>query len=714
MLSISTPGAVEAVERVKVLIKATIPTESSLLALYFWGSRWWGNSTSSSDWDFLAVVSDEYIQPPHHNVAEADDLDVAIMSLTNFHRMMEDHVPFILPFVFYPPSGIILQTLDFSSFRIQLPKLKKALLVNQDVNLKQARNIWRDGEIYRCKKRVFFVVQMIVLSKQIATCGKIHDFYEANSYYKQIVSQEWADWNQFSGFFLPLKEKLIDEFKALINKPMEWEANFTPDPGTTITQEYVSSRGLKLMHYELSIESLVHPKYNSLVHLRPSEEFTPWLSKLAVECNGMILEIPSDLQTSNSQNSSPPQTKQIFPIRCLGPPKLFNFLVTDTKSGEKLSKTQKPPKKQRSEQNSIYSDPELKFHEMLDGKHVSLFWFNGEWMISTTLTPCGDELVDCGGNLQDGKDKFEPSQLFDLPQKPENSEPSETPEKPQKSFSQQPQTEKHLSSGDQLVVASNQVTTRFCDLFWELWKNLNYELPHEDNAHDICFHFVVIHPKLKNLIFYHNSSITLVSAVNTKTLQQEDPGSLAKTFNWNFSQSLQITPQEIEEKLTKDHNFAGFIVEKNGKRSLLPSEIFSDLTKASALFETDLPQVEIILVQVITHHYFNPIIQHYPNNKLTATINQIRQKFDQLCQQVDLAYQEMSVITDFRQLVVSSKKFGKTIQPWVLVLRKHEFKTLLSFMISHHGTRRKVRKGIEHWWEHHHKTNIEKVHNPYK
>lgn len=61
---------------------------------------------------------------------------------------------------------------------------------------------------------------MIVLSKQIATCGKIHDFYEANSYYKQIVSQEWADWNQFSGFFLPLKEKLIDEFKALINKPM--------------------------------------------------------------------------------------------------------------------------------------------------------------------------------------------------------------------------------------------------------------------------------------------------------------------------------------------------------------------------------------------------------------------------------------------------------------------------------------------------------------
>lgn len=229
----------------------------------------------------------------------------------------------------------------------------------------------------------------------------------------------------------------------------------------------------------------------------------------------MILEIPSDLH-SNSQNSSPPQTKQIFSIRCLGPPKLFNFLVTDTKSGEKLSKTQKPPKKQRSEQNSIYSDPELKFHEMLDGKHVNLFWFNGEWMISTTLTPCGDELVDCGGNLQDGKDKFEPSQLFDLPQKPESSEPSETPEKPQKSFSQQPQTEKHLSSGDQLVVASNQVTTRFCDLFWELWKNLNYELPHEDNAHDICFHFVVIHSKLKNLIFYHNSSITLVSAVNTK------------------------------------------------------------------------------------------------------------------------------------------------------------------------------------------------------
>lgn len=44
----------------------------------------WGTANESSDFDFLVVVSDEYDQPKIGNVASQDDIDIAIISLSNF------------------------------------------------------------------------------------------------------------------------------------------------------------------------------------------------------------------------------------------------------------------------------------------------------------------------------------------------------------------------------------------------------------------------------------------------------------------------------------------------------------------------------------------------------------------------------------------------------------------------------------------------------
>ena len=48
--------------------------------------RWFGVGHSSSDYDYLAVVSG-YTQPKTDNVVQGDDIDVAVQEIGHFQRM---------------------------------------------------------------------------------------------------------------------------------------------------------------------------------------------------------------------------------------------------------------------------------------------------------------------------------------------------------------------------------------------------------------------------------------------------------------------------------------------------------------------------------------------------------------------------------------------------------------------------------------------------
>lgn len=48
----------------------------------------WGTSHVGSDWDFLAVVGDEYDQPKVGNVANKGDIDIAVITQSNFNHLL--------------------------------------------------------------------------------------------------------------------------------------------------------------------------------------------------------------------------------------------------------------------------------------------------------------------------------------------------------------------------------------------------------------------------------------------------------------------------------------------------------------------------------------------------------------------------------------------------------------------------------------------------
>jgi hypothetical protein len=85
------------------------------------------------------------------------------------------HVPWTLPFLRYPSHGVIQQSITFTQ-NVEYMKLRyacyhasnnidvndlffsdvrKAMLTNMDVNLRQAKRVWNvDKNYYRAKKRI--------------------------------------------------------------------------------------------------------------------------------------------------------------------------------------------------------------------------------------------------------------------------------------------------------------------------------------------------------------------------------------------------------------------------------------------------------------------------------------------------------------------------------------------------------------------------------
>lgn len=164
----------EVVDRALQLVRKNLNHGGEVLNMYYWGSRWYGTAhEGTADWDFLAIVTG-YQQPAVNNVVEEGDIDVSLWEVSVWENKLDQHVPWALQMLYYNEEGIVLESRKFH-MDIRLPKLKKALGLNTEVNLRQAKGFWRDGDIRKSKKRVFYVLQIVTLMTQLVQHGTIID-----------------------------------------------------------------------------------------------------------------------------------------------------------------------------------------------------------------------------------------------------------------------------------------------------------------------------------------------------------------------------------------------------------------------------------------------------------------------------------------------------------------------------------------------------------
>lgn len=166
-------------------------TENELIAfsinIYEWGSRVYQTATEFSDWDYIAIVPDDFPEEPdqyefgNHTYNIEHESDWFAKLKRNSVEALECFSlspKFIVkktksyPFTFNPDGA---HAVISERASIAWVKGKKKLTIEKDFD-------WRGG-----KKSIWHSLRLYMFGTQCAQYGSIVDFTEANSYYNDIV-----------------------------------------------------------------------------------------------------------------------------------------------------------------------------------------------------------------------------------------------------------------------------------------------------------------------------------------------------------------------------------------------------------------------------------------------------------------------------------------------------------------------------------------------
>jgi predicted nucleotidyltransferase len=160
----------------------------NVLCIYMFGSRVYGTCSESSDYDYVIVVLDEFLDGniKLHNFLQLasgemqmakqgeDGLyDAQIYSATKFRQLIQNHNFIGLECLFLDLQFKILETVDFSDcFVLDLVQLRRYVSENSSYSWVRAKKklvVEKDFDPYRAKKTLWHAFRVIDYGKQIGT-----------------------------------------------------------------------------------------------------------------------------------------------------------------------------------------------------------------------------------------------------------------------------------------------------------------------------------------------------------------------------------------------------------------------------------------------------------------------------------------------------------------------------------------------------------------
>lgn len=202
-------------------------TENELIRtsinLYEWGSRVYQTSTESSDWDYIAVVPDDFSKEPDqyefgnrtYNIEhESEWLEklqrnsVEVLECLSLSSMFIVKNRKTYPFTFNPESA---HSAISERASIAWVKGKKRLTLEKDFD-------WRGG-----KKSIWHSLRLYLFGCQLAQHGVILDYTVANKYYNDIVVVKHGEtgqeeWEYLKKTYHALNNNLHSQMKAEFEK----------------------------------------------------------------------------------------------------------------------------------------------------------------------------------------------------------------------------------------------------------------------------------------------------------------------------------------------------------------------------------------------------------------------------------------------------------------------------------------------------------------
>lgn len=190
---------------------------------------------------------------------------MALLEKDYFESLVAEQVPWAVVFAYYPPEGLVFETIKIEHKKLWRQQ-KRALTINSQVNLTQAFGLWRDGDEYKARKRVFFVFQMTIFATQLVATGGIFDWWEeANSLRPILFDEKLTKWDDFVKVWRPIYDFLVERFIELRNAYRIYEAEF-------ITASLHHKTHPDLEHIKAQIQRV----YESVLDLNQCLELETW------------------------------------------------------------------------------------------------------------------------------------------------------------------------------------------------------------------------------------------------------------------------------------------------------------------------------------------------------------------------------------------------------------------------------------------------------
>lgn len=190
-------------------------TFEKIVGICPFGSITYGTVSEKSDHDFVVVAKDiveDYIQ------YESELIDVHIMSINRFNKMLAEHDIMALETYFNPMPLKKIET----PFELNLPQLRKkisATVSNSWVKAKKKVTL-ENEDTWTGYKSLFHSMRILDFGIQLAETGKIGDFQRVSHLWREIL-QKVEDGDNFLDimeFYKPYQNERATYFRTLAPK----------------------------------------------------------------------------------------------------------------------------------------------------------------------------------------------------------------------------------------------------------------------------------------------------------------------------------------------------------------------------------------------------------------------------------------------------------------------------------------------------------------
>lgn len=191
--------------------------------IYHWGSRVYGCSTAQSDWDFICVMPDGWIEKNNTDqcftVMSDMEFTFNFESVTSWQEKIGSNAIEALECSFLPSKFVVKEnkkfpiTIDYDKVRHTISRVSSIAWVKGLNKL----SVHKDYNQYVGRKSIWHSLRLFMFGIQIMKYDKIVDYTEGNIYYDDIIHHVFpADIKEAEGFkalYQGTYNRLHSEFK---------------------------------------------------------------------------------------------------------------------------------------------------------------------------------------------------------------------------------------------------------------------------------------------------------------------------------------------------------------------------------------------------------------------------------------------------------------------------------------------------------------------